>query len=65
MSIGIRKESARQLSRPRNRRLAYGRWFVVLLLPLTLMIQGARPLYAAPSAQSASDPLVLAFYYPW
>ena len=52
---------------PHNRRLldAKGRWLLVLLPLLTLLVQATTPLYAAPHAQSSSDPLVFAFYYPW
>jgi uncharacterized protein YraI len=37
-----------------------------MLVPLlALILQGTHGLYAAPRSQSASDPLVLAFYYTW
>src|SRR5687768_6925789 len=49
----------------RGGRLARGRWLLMLLPLLTLIFQGTNQLHAAPLAQSVSDPLVLAFYYPW
>ena len=51
-----------------TRRLAQRCWLLALLalLPLlTLLVQRANPIYAAPATQSVSDPLVVAFYYPW
>ncbi len=48
-----------------NRRFAKEQWLLVLLLLLALLVQGTNPIYAAARTQSVSDPLVLAFYYPW
>lgn len=41
------------------------RWLLVLLPLLPLLVQPASGVRAAPAMQSVSDPLVLAFYYPW
>jgi uncharacterized protein YgiM (DUF1202 family) len=52
-----------------HRRLSRWRWSILLLAGLALLLPGVIPLYAAPLAaplaQSSSDPVVLAFYYPW
>src|SRR5690606_22466868 len=52
-----RRVTASPLSQP-YRRIAY-------TLILLLLIANPLPVLAAPSAQSAAAPLVLAFYYTW
>ena len=54
-----------QLIPARTHRLVLRRWLFALLPLLTLLLPATHPLQAAPHSQSASDPLVLAFYYPW
>lgn len=52
----------------RKRRPAHRQWLLVRLILLALVLgplQGIAHTYAAPRAQSSSDPLVLAFYYTW
>ncbi|HXF61240.1 MAG TPA: endo-1,3-alpha-glucanase family glycosylhydrolase [Caldilineaceae bacterium] len=48
-----------------RRRLAWLPLGVCALLTVALLLAPHRPLLAAPLAQSAGDPLVLAFYYTW
>jgi hypothetical protein len=45
--------------------LESGRWLLALLPLLALICPASQAAQAAPLAQSASDPLVVAFYYSW
>ena len=50
---------------PRTHRSPYARRLWVLLPLLALVCGGPLPVRAANLAQSAGDPLVMAFYYTW
>lgn len=51
----------------RNQRTLHprGRWLLALLPLFALILPSPMTIHAAPLLQSAGDPLVMAFYYPW